>query len=106
MRAPNLRTSIALLAALALNGCMVGPNYKTPAMPAPPAYSDSGHNGDWAAAVPVTTAAPVAATAAFAAFLMRPLRDCFSIASAPESDLLKPVHGIEIHAIACLNGYT
>jgi NodT family efflux transporter outer membrane factor (OMF) lipoprotein len=34
---------------------MVGPNYKTPAMPAPPAYSDDGHNGDWAAAAPADT---------------------------------------------------
>ena len=43
---------IALLAAFALGGCMVGPNYKAPAVPAPPAYSDSGHYGDWAAAAP------------------------------------------------------
>jgi NodT family efflux transporter outer membrane factor (OMF) lipoprotein len=43
---------IASLAALALSGCMVGPNYKRPAMPAPPAYSDNGHNGDWTSAKP------------------------------------------------------
>jgi len=43
---------IAMLAAMALSGCMVGPNYKAPAVPAPPAYSDDGHNGDWAAARP------------------------------------------------------
>ena len=43
---------IAIMAALALGGCMVGPNYKTPPMPAPPAYSDNGHNGDWSAATP------------------------------------------------------
>ena len=43
---------IALLASFALGGCMVGPNYKAPAVPAPPAYSDSGHYGDWAAAAP------------------------------------------------------
>lgn len=42
----------ALLGALALSGCKVGPNYKVPAMPAPPAYSDNGHNGDWATAKP------------------------------------------------------
>jgi NodT family efflux transporter outer membrane factor (OMF) lipoprotein len=40
------------LAALMLGGCKVGPNYKTPAVPAPPAYSDDGHNGDWASAQP------------------------------------------------------
>ena len=44
------------LAALALSGCMVGPNYKAPAMPAPPAYSDNGHNGDWTAAQPADSA--------------------------------------------------
>jgi NodT family efflux transporter outer membrane factor (OMF) lipoprotein len=51
-----MRTGIplkfALLGALALAGCKVGPNYKAPAMPAPPAFSDDGHNGDWAAAKP------------------------------------------------------
>ena len=42
----------ALLCTLALGGCKVGPNYRAPAVPAPPAYSDNGHNGDWAAAKP------------------------------------------------------
>ena len=46
----------ALLGALALAGCKVGPNYKTPAMPAPPAYSEDGHNGNWAAAKPADSA--------------------------------------------------
>ena len=41
-----------LFGSLALAGCKVGPNYKAPAMPAPPAYSDDGHNGNWAAAKP------------------------------------------------------
>lgn len=41
-----------VLALLAMDGCKVGPNYRTPAMPAPPAYSDNGHNGNWAAAQP------------------------------------------------------
>jgi NodT family efflux transporter outer membrane factor (OMF) lipoprotein len=35
---------------------MVGPNYKAPAVPAPPAYSDNGHYGDWAAATPADAA--------------------------------------------------
>jgi NodT family efflux transporter outer membrane factor (OMF) lipoprotein len=52
MRALCVPTAGALLALLALNGCKVGPNYKAPAMPAPPAYSDDGHNGNWAAASP------------------------------------------------------
>lgn len=42
----------SLMATLLLSGCKVGPNYKLPAMPAPPAYSDDGHNGNWAAAKP------------------------------------------------------
>lgn len=52
MRARKLTVSGALLGALALSGCKVGPNYKVPAMPAPPAYTDNGHNGDWATAKP------------------------------------------------------
>jgi NodT family efflux transporter outer membrane factor (OMF) lipoprotein len=40
------------LALLAIGGCKVGPNYRAPAMPAPPAYSDDGHNGNWTAAQP------------------------------------------------------
>ena len=39
-----------------LSGCLVGPNYKKPAAPAPPAYSDSGHYGDWASAAPADAA--------------------------------------------------
>jgi outer membrane protein TolC len=52
MKAYRLAGALATAAALALSGCMVGPNYKAPAVPAPPAYSDSGHNGDWASAKP------------------------------------------------------
>jgi len=49
--------SVVLLGALALGGCKtVGPNYKAPAMPAPPAFSDDGHNGDWSAAKPADVA--------------------------------------------------
>jgi len=51
-----LSRSVAILAPLALAGCMVGPNYKAPAVPAPPAYSDNGHNGDWASAKPADAA--------------------------------------------------
>jgi NodT family efflux transporter outer membrane factor (OMF) lipoprotein len=57
MRAQRLSTACALVAALALGGCKeVGPNYKAPAMPAPPAYSDNGHNGNWSAAAPADSA--------------------------------------------------
>jgi NodT family efflux transporter outer membrane factor (OMF) lipoprotein len=45
-----------LLGALALSGCMVGPNYTAPSLPAPPAYSDDGHNGNWKQAIPADTA--------------------------------------------------
>lgn len=44
--------AFALFGALLLGGCKVGPNYKVPTMPAPPAYSDSGHNGAWTSAAP------------------------------------------------------
>src|SRR5271156_548603 len=52
MKTRNAAMTGALLGALALSGCKVGPNYKVPAMPAPPAFSDDGHNGDWATAKP------------------------------------------------------
>jgi NodT family efflux transporter outer membrane factor (OMF) lipoprotein len=52
MKAYRLAGAIATAAALALSGCKVGPNYKVPAVPAPPAFSDNGHNGDWASAKP------------------------------------------------------
>ena len=48
--------AVATPAALALGGCLVGPNYKAPAVPAPPAYSDNGHYGDWASAQPADSA--------------------------------------------------
>ena len=58
-----LAPTFALLAVLMLSGClmllsgcMVGPNYKKSVTPAPPAYSDSGHYGDWTAAVPADAA--------------------------------------------------
>jgi NodT family efflux transporter outer membrane factor (OMF) lipoprotein len=57
MRAQSLPTAGALLALLALAGCReVGPNYKAPTMPAPPAYSDDGHNGNWSTATPADAA--------------------------------------------------
>ena len=56
MRALRFPTAGALLAMLALGGCKVGPNYRAPAMPAPPAYSDNGHNGNWSTASPADTA--------------------------------------------------
>ena len=56
MKAYTLPAAGALVAMLALGGCKVGPNYKAPAMPAPPAYSDNGHNGNWSVATPADTA--------------------------------------------------
>jgi len=52
MKGHRILRTIATLAALAPAGCMVGPNYKVPSVPAPPAYSDNGRNGDWSAATP------------------------------------------------------
>jgi NodT family efflux transporter outer membrane factor (OMF) lipoprotein len=46
----------ALLSGLALSGCRVGPNYTAPVVPAPPAYSDAGHNGNWTQATPADAA--------------------------------------------------
>jgi NodT family efflux transporter outer membrane factor (OMF) lipoprotein len=46
-------TSLFLLLA---TGCKVGPNYKTPVMPAPPAYSEDGRNGAWKTAAPADQA--------------------------------------------------
>jgi NodT family efflux transporter outer membrane factor (OMF) lipoprotein len=56
--------TIALLAPLTLAGCVllltgcktVGPNYKAPPVPAPPSFTDDGHNGDWASAAPADAA--------------------------------------------------
>jgi len=57
MRSCRHPAALALLAALALAGCKpVGPNYKAPPVPAPPSYSDDGHNGDWATAAPADAA--------------------------------------------------
>jgi len=53
MRTYSLSAGAAMLAALALTGCRpVGPNYKVPVMPAPPAYSENGQNGNWTTATP------------------------------------------------------
>jgi NodT family efflux transporter outer membrane factor (OMF) lipoprotein len=48
--------STLMTGGLLLGGCKVGPNYKAPPVPAPPAYSDNGHNGDWTTAQPADTA--------------------------------------------------
>jgi NodT family efflux transporter outer membrane factor (OMF) lipoprotein len=53
MRAHSLSMAGGLVVLLALGGCKeVGPNYRAPTMPAPPAYSDNGHNGNWSTATP------------------------------------------------------
>src|SRR5580700_7926403 len=52
MKPHRIAGLIATVAALTLGGCKVGPNYKAPPVPAPPSYSDNGHNGDWASAKP------------------------------------------------------
>ena len=58
MKAHTLPTAGTLVAMLALGGCKVGPNYQAPAMPAPPAYSDDGHNGNWSSPRPPIRANP------------------------------------------------
>lgn len=56
MKPGSIPTFAALVSTLAIAGCKVGPNYKAPAMPAPPAYSEEGRNGAWAVAKPGDTA--------------------------------------------------
>jgi len=54
---PRRYCALALSAAFTLVGCKtVGPNYKVPPVPAPPSFSDEGHNGDWATAKPADAA--------------------------------------------------
>lgn len=50
--APRLKCGIAIAALAAIAGCKVGPNYRVPAMSAPPAYTEDGHNGAWTLAQP------------------------------------------------------
>jgi len=52
MNLRGIQIRVLSLAILMLAGCKVGPNYRAPAIQAPPAYSDDGHNGDWASAKP------------------------------------------------------
>lgn len=52
----QLRSALPLLLGLFLAGCRVGPNYKAPAVQAPPAFTEEGHNGDWASAKPADNA--------------------------------------------------
>ena len=52
MRVWRQRAGVVAVALLAVGGCKVGPNYRAPAMPAPPVYSGDGHNGNWTAAQP------------------------------------------------------
>src|SRR6202012_3901268 len=52
----RIAVSASFLGVITLAGCKVGPNYHVPATPAPPAYSDDGHNGNWTAATPADTA--------------------------------------------------
>lgn len=56
MKAGGIKKLAALIGVVALAGCKVGPNYRVPAMPAPPAFSDEGHNGAWTTATPADTA--------------------------------------------------
>jgi len=56
MKAHSLPGVTAMLVVLAFGGCKVGPNYKAPAVPAPPSYSEDGHYGDWASARPADAA--------------------------------------------------
>jgi NodT family efflux transporter outer membrane factor (OMF) lipoprotein len=55
MRVWRISRAVTVLGVLAITGCKVGPNYKAPAMLAPPAYSDNGRNGNWEDAKPADT---------------------------------------------------
>ena len=52
MRVTQCIAGAAVFSVLLAGGCKVGPNYRPPTMPAPPAYSDNGRNGAWTAAQP------------------------------------------------------
>lgn len=52
MKAQSNSVIFASLSAFVLGGCMVGPNYKAPSVPQPPAYSEGGRNGNWTSATP------------------------------------------------------
>lgn len=52
MRLERLHAGAVAVALIAIGGCKVGPNYRAPSMPASPAYSADGHNGNWTAAQP------------------------------------------------------
>ena len=52
MRVWRTTQAAILLGTLSAAGCKVGPNYKAPAMPAPPSYSEDGRNGAWTSAKP------------------------------------------------------
>jgi len=52
MRLSLAAARLALGSALLVGGCKVGPNYRAPQMPVPPAYSGNGQNGQWTAAQP------------------------------------------------------
>ena len=52
MRPSQAAARLALGSALLVGGCKVGPNYRAPQMPVPPAYSGNGQNGQWTAAQP------------------------------------------------------
>src|SRR5580658_331512 len=56
----TLQSSLKLglmFGALVVVGCKVGPDYKVPAITAPPtAFSEDGHNDGWTAAAPADTA--------------------------------------------------
>lgn len=56
MKSAAIFKAVAFTGAVFLAGCRVGPNYKAPAVPAPPAYSEDGHNGNWASAKPADEA--------------------------------------------------
>ncbi len=56
MRAKQSLARAALALVLGGTGCSVGPKYQRPSAPAPPAYSEDGHNGDWKHARPADAA--------------------------------------------------
>jgi NodT family efflux transporter outer membrane factor (OMF) lipoprotein len=56
MRPAAILNAFALSGAVLVAGCRVGPNYKAPPVPAPPAFSEEGHNGNWTSAKPADEA--------------------------------------------------
>ncbi len=92
MKPRNIFSVTAVLATLALGGCLVGPNYKTPPVQAPPAYSENGHNGDWTTATPADS---VSRGQWWAIYQSSELNDFENQCATANQDIVAALHAYE-----------